>query len=50
MDYGIEHIVGNLLEEKYDDILSGTKFKNCLECVSGYDSDIICRRCSSSIN
>lgn len=50
MDYGMEHILGNLLDDTYEDILEGQqkiKLRKCLEDESA--GSIICRKCNFSV-
>ncbi len=44
-DYGMKHILGNLIEQDWDDIVHGHEFQQIL---SGWDDDsldILCRKC-----
>ena len=46
-DYGMEHILGNLLEETYENIMSGNEWKKVYAGMSGdLSQNILCRRCS----
>lgn len=46
MDYGMKHIIGNLLENTFDEIRAGEKMKAILEEVNGRQSmELLCRKC-----
>ncbi len=46
-DYGMQHVLGNLLEQSYDEILTGTEWKRVCKGMSGdLKQDILCRKCS----
>jgi len=45
MDYGMEHILGNLLHQNYYDILSGDEIKNIHQAVNSFSDQSICRYC-----
>ena len=45
MDYGMKHIMGNLLRDSYDMILSGTEHERVIRGMNSEDEDILCRKC-----
>ena len=46
MDYGMQHVLGNLLEDNYDNIRKGSEMKRVFRGISGYDDDnILCKKC-----
>lgn len=46
-DYGMQHVLGNLLEQTYDEIMSGSEWNRVCKGMSGdLEQDILCRRCS----
>lgn len=46
-DYGMQHVLGNLLEQSYDEILAGAEWRRVYEGMSGdLKQDILCRKCS----
>ena len=46
-DYGMQHVLGNLLEQTYDEIMSGSEWKRIFKGMSGdLEQDILCRKCS----
>lgn len=46
-DYGMRHVLGNLLEQSYDEILSGREWSRVCKGMSGdLEQDILCRKCS----
>ncbi len=49
MDYGMEYVIGNLLEMDYYSLFETDRFKEIQEKISSEDSDIMCRTCSASI-
>ena len=44
MDFGMEHVIGNLLENTYGEIIDGQPYKN-LRKEMLYGGDILCRKC-----
>lgn len=49
MDFGIKHVLGNLLENTYDEIMNGTEINMIKEGLDGdISKDILCRTCSSA--
>ncbi len=46
-DYGMQHVLGNLLEESYDEIVNGDIAQNIISRMScPDDTGILCRNCS----
>jgi len=46
MDYGLKHILGNILQQSYEEIINGTAMKHIEDAMCGLNSDyIICRSC-----
>lgn len=46
-DYGMQHVLGNLLEQTYSEIMSGSEWKRICKGMSGdLEQDILCRKCS----
>lgn len=45
MDYGMKHILGNLLTDSYDKILSGTEHDRVVRGMDSEREDILCRKC-----
>lgn len=49
MDYGMKHVLGNLKEETYEEIMNGDKIVKIKEGLMGNtDIEILCRRCSNA--
>lgn len=48
MDYGMEHILGNLLEQEWNDIISGEEFKKIEKGMLDDQIPILCRKCSAA--
>lgn len=46
-DYGLKHILGNLLESTYEEVVYGEEAKQILDCMCNEnDMSILCRNCS----
>lgn len=48
MDYSMKHVLGNLLENSYEEILNGNEAKRIKRVMSEAEGDILCRRCPSA--
>lgn len=49
MDFGMKHVLGNLLEQSYEDILSGDEVLYIREGLRGnIQNDILCRKCTNA--
>ena len=49
MDYGMQHVLGNLKEQSYEDIMNGEEMKLIKRAINGEESvDVLCRYCSSA--
>lgn len=49
MDYGMKHVLGNLTEQSYEEIMNGKEIDKIKAAINGDESiDILCRRCSSA--
>ncbi|WWR15765.1 radical SAM/SPASM domain-containing protein [Lachnospiraceae bacterium JLR.KK008] len=47
MDYGMKHVLGNLREQSYEEIMRGQEMKRIKEgMLSDFSRDILCRKCS----
>lgn len=46
MDFGLQHPIGNLLEQTYDEIRQSDAFTRIMHMMDEQDSKIICRSCS----
>ncbi len=47
MDYGMKHILGNLKDQNYEEIMNGNEMKRIKKGISGDETvDILCRNCS----
>jgi len=49
MDYGLKHILGNLLENTYDEILQGEKAQKIRAAFDDDKQELLCRRCNRAI-
>ncbi len=45
MDFGMKHVMGNLLEESYEDIMNGKALQTLRKQMASETSDILCRHC-----
>ena len=50
MDYGLQNILGNLLESDYESLFHSDAFEKIWKKMKSQDSDIICRNCEESIS
>lgn len=49
MDYGMQHVLGNLKEQSYEDIMNGEEMKLIKRVINGEESvDVLCGYCSSA--
>jgi len=49
MDYGLDHIIGNLITLNYDDLFKSEEFLTVKQKLAADDSNIMCRTCNASI-
>ncbi|MGW2152099.1 SPASM domain-containing protein [Nonomuraea sp. NPDC001699] len=49
MDYGLEHRLGNLGDQTYQEIATGPGFARTLAALNDPDSDVLCRRCEYAL-
>lgn len=45
MDYGHKHVIGNLLENTYDELFESDQYKEVMLGLSDDNADILCRTC-----
>ncbi len=46
-DYGMQHVLGNLLEQSYEEIMNGTEARHVISCMNNPDdTSVLCRNCS----
>lgn len=50
MDYGLKHILGNLLTDDFNSISNGIELKRVLRGLDNPDEDILCRQCELATN
>ena len=48
MDYGLDHVLGNLLEESYEEILDSAEAKRIRKEMQRDEVDILCRNCTNA--
>ena len=47
MDYGLKHILGNILTDTFEEIMDGEEMRKVKEGMNGNETlDILCRNCS----
>lgn len=49
MDYGLDHILGNLVTSNYEDLFKSEEFHRVQQKLAAQDSDIMCRKCICSV-
>lgn len=49
MDYGMKHILGNLLNEEYEDIMNNKIIKQVKDSLNQIDGTSLCHSCSNAI-
>lgn len=49
MDYGMKHILGNLIKDKVFDIINGDEYKKIEKGLDDDSIDILCRKCSMAV-
>ena len=50
MDYGLQHIIGNLLEQNYDSIFETEKYMEFRKKQKSHDENLLCRSCPEAIS
>jgi len=48
MIYGLDHIIGNLLVDSYEDLFESNEYKRIMEGLKDDNSSILCRKCEIS--
>lgn len=49
-DYGMQHVLGNLIEQEWDEIVHGREFRNILCGWETDNSEILCRKCGGILD
>jgi hypothetical protein len=49
MDYGMQHILGNLLTQEYRDLFEGEEFRRLQAGLDGSEPAILCRKCVRAV-
>lgn len=45
----MKHVLGNLLQQSYDEIMNGSEMQRLKQAINGDESiDVLCRGCSSA--
>lgn len=50
MDYGMDHILGNILEQDWDEIFEGKEYLSFEEGLDKEKSPLLCRKCSNALS
>jgi radical SAM protein with 4Fe4S-binding SPASM domain len=48
-DWGMKHVLGNLLEQSYDEIINGRESSDIHRAMNSYDDEILCRNCFQAV-
>lgn len=48
MDFGLKHVMGNLIDHTYDEIIQMQPYQDLISGMNAQMSDILCRKCTSS--
>jgi hypothetical protein len=46
MDFGLQHVLGNLGQVDYKDLFAGSEYHRIIEALQ-HDGEIICRQCEN---
>lgn len=49
-DFGMRHVLGNLLNETYEEIMSGDKMQKIVKALDDDRCDLLCRKCNYAVN
>lgn len=49
MDYSVDHVIGNLLTDSYDDLFKSEEYMRVMDGLKDDDSDILCRKCEIAV-
>lgn len=50
MDYGLQHVLGNLLLESYEDITNGPAVRRLRDAIRAGSPDILCANCTNALS
>ena len=45
-DFGMQHVLGNLLEQSYEDIMKGHKMQQIVAALDNDNCELLCRKCN----
>ena len=50
MDYGLKHILGNILEQSYEEIINGAEMTRIKRLANelGYTDELLCKSCNDA--
>lgn len=48
-DFGMKHVLGNLLEETYEEIMHGESMRRIVEALNSDKGDLLCRKCNFAV-
>lgn len=49
-DFGLEHVIGNLLEESYEEIMEGNNMRDIINSMDYEEDKLLCRHCNYAVN
>lgn len=49
-DWGMEHVLGNLIEQSYEQIMNGEEAKNIRKAMMSNNAKVLCRNCFQAIS
>jgi hypothetical protein len=49
MDYGLQHVLGNLLESDYEEIVRGPEMMRVLAAMDDDSLPLLCRKCNVAV-
>ena len=48
MDYGMKHILGNILNQTAEEIMNGEEYQKVLKGMADESTDVLCRKCTAA--
>ena len=49
-DFGMKHVLGNLLEDTYESIMNGKGVQDVLEAQDNAHFELLCRKCNYAVS
>jgi len=51
MDFGMQHVLGNLLDQSYEEIMTSEETRYIKRCINfDFDKPVLCRQCNSAVD